>query len=245
MVSATSTNTVGFFVWTVAITIAGWLVSVGDAYYKNYRSHSANPLVSALRDSWFTGLLMLSGVITLTLLAWGVSTVVVIYRGHLSLVETNSVLREQLAERNAIHLALRIKGWITNQDQNRNAIVQVWLAVDNSGGPDTLRDWKLSVRTGNVIREGRHTIGQPALKGGLNIPFLDVEFQRPVATVADVQGYVTFSVVGVNQRQFNDLYLDHSTTLIVSAIDSKGRTVSAEKNNYQTWLEGHETTPAR
>jgi hypothetical protein len=177
------------------------------------------------------------------LLSWCILRVV--YQHHEDLTSRLRGLQRQFDASNQSSMAIKIKGWIDNQDQNQNAIIQVWLSVDNSGQLETLRDWELAVKVGNVLREGRHSIGQAALLSSLNIPFLDTEFQRPVGVVADMQGYVTFGIKGMNQAEFDSLYLDHSATLIVSAIDSKGRRITAEKNIYETWLEGHERRPAR
>lgn len=188
---------------------------------------------------------MLAGVFLLVVLVWVGSAVKVIYDDHLALAQNIVELKNELRNKEVSPLSLRIRGWIVNQDQNHNAIVQMWLGIDNSGDPSTLRDWKIIVKTGNVSREGRHTIGQSALKGGLNLPFLDIEFQRPVGVVADMEGYVTFAIPGMDQRQFDDLHLDHCAALMVTAVDSQKRVVSAEKNIYQTWLEGHEIRPAK
>jgi hypothetical protein len=246
MVTATGTNTLGFFVWTLALTVMGWLATVGDGYYKNYRQHAHDPLASAFRDSWFTGVLLLAGVSILVLVAWAFSTVVVVYQDHTLLVNSIAQLEGQLQKHESAIITLRIKGWIGNQDQDHNAIVQLWLAVNNSGDDSqTLSNWELAVRTSDKTFTGRHTIGQPPLKGGLNIPFLDKEFQRPVGAVADMQGYVTFIVLGIDQARFDKLYLDRQATLAVTAIDSRERTIKAEKNIYETWAEGHRRTPAK
>ncbi len=189
------------------------------------------------RDTW------IMVVAYAALFSWAV--IHTVYRDHVKLMAKNAALKQQLAKSKVANLSMHIKGWIDNQDENHNAIVQVWLGVDNSGEPDTLSDWSLDVKTGHIIREGSHSIGQGALKSSLNLPFLDIEFQRPVGIVADMEGYVTFGLHGMNQQQFNSLYLDHSAVLIVSAVDSKGRQITAEKNIYQTWLEGNENRPAR
>jgi hypothetical protein len=82
MVAATGTNTPGFFLWTLALTIVGWLASVGDAYLKFSGQHIPNPLARSVQDSWFAGAFVLLGAVILLVLAWGISTVVVIYREH-------------------------------------------------------------------------------------------------------------------------------------------------------------------
>ncbi len=82
MITATGTNTPGFFVWTLALTIVGWLASVGGAYLKFSGQNIPNPLARSLEDSWSAAALVLLGVAVLLTLAWAVSTVVVIYREH-------------------------------------------------------------------------------------------------------------------------------------------------------------------
>jgi hypothetical protein len=82
MVAATGTNTLGFFVWTFALTVMGWLATVGESYLKVSRQNIKNPLAQSLQDSWFTGALLLAGVAVLLVFAWAISTIVVIYREH-------------------------------------------------------------------------------------------------------------------------------------------------------------------
>lgn len=244
MVTATGTNTLGFIVWTLALTIFTWFATIIQQTRQLKSNGSADPFLTAFKGSVGSGLYSFAGIIALALIAWAISVVVAVYKDHVALVESNSQLTKQLAAWDENHITLRINGWISNQDQNHNAIVQVWLAVDNTGEPSVLRDWKITLKIGNLLREGRNSVGQAPLKGSLTIPFLDREFQRPVGTVADMQGYITFGLPGINGKDFADLYLDRSATLIVSARDSHGRTISAEKNIYETWLEGHETRPA-
>ena len=82
MVAATGIKTPGFLVWTLALTVVGWLASVGDAYMKFSGQNIPNPLARSLQDSWFAGAFLLLGVAVLLVLAWVVTTVFVIYREH-------------------------------------------------------------------------------------------------------------------------------------------------------------------
>jgi len=245
MVAATGTNTLGFSVWTVALTIVIWLATVVQQAFELNAKGVPRPFWVAVAKSAASGLYTCAAVAVLTMLALTVSCVVTIYREHVALTNRITQLEAQLRERDHPSLSLRINGWIGNQDQDHNAIVQLWLALDNFGDPETLRGWGLTVSTSDKVFAGKHTIGQAPLKHGLDLPFLDKEFQRPVGTVADMQGYVTFVVPGIDQTHFDRLYLDRPATLIVTAIDSKGRIVKAEKNIYETWKEGHRRMPAK
>jgi hypothetical protein len=245
MVAGTGTNTLGFIVWTVVLTIVMWLATIVQQAFELKIKGIPHPFWVAVAKSANSGLYTCGAVIVLTMLALMVSCIVTIYREHNELTSRIAQLQQKLRERDQPSLSLRIKGWIVNQDQDHNAIVQLWLTLDNWGDPETLRGWELIVKTGDKVFAGRHTIGQEPLKYGLDIPFLDKEFQRPVGTVADMQGYVMFVVPGIDQAHFNNLHLDDSATLIVTAIDSKGTIVKAEKNVYETWKEGHRSMPAR
>lgn len=245
MVNATSTNTLGFIIWTVALTAVVWFATVVQKFFDLRAEKVQQPFYSAIAQSARAGFYTCGAVIVLTLLAWAVACIVTVYQDHAALINQVEQLQEELRKRDQPVLTFRIKGWIANQDQDHNAIVQVWLAVDNSGEPETLRDWALNIQTNDELIPARHSIGQAPLKGGLNIPFLDKEFQRPVGTIADMQGYVTFVVPGIDQARFDKLYLDRQATLVVAAIDSRGRTIKAGKNIYETWTEGHRRTPAK
>lgn len=82
MIAATGTSTLGFFVWTLAVTVMGWLAPVGAQYLKLRARHIPNPLDQSFADSWFSGILTLAGVGVLLILAWAVFIAIVIYREH-------------------------------------------------------------------------------------------------------------------------------------------------------------------
>jgi hypothetical protein len=96
MVAATGTTTLGFFVWTFAVTVMGWLATVVESYLKLNGQKIQNPLTQSLQDSWFTGLLLLAGVTVLLVLAWAVSTVVLIYKEHQSLLGERDQIKQVL-----------------------------------------------------------------------------------------------------------------------------------------------------
>jgi len=244
MVAATGTNTLGLLVWTLVLTIFTWFATVLYQMHQMKSKGVRAPFITAISESLGSGLYTYAAILALAIFAWGIFIVIAVYRDHNTLIERNAILHDQLVKRDQSYIALHIKGWISNQDEDHNAIVQVWMAIDNTGASNTLRDWKIGIRVGNVLHEGRNSFGQMPLKSSLNIPFLDKEFQRPVGTVAEMQGYVTFGVPGIDGQEFANLYQDHSAAIIVSAKDSNGRTVLAEKNIYETWLEGHKTRPA-
>ena len=75
MIAATGTSTLGFFVWTLAVTVVGWLAPVVAEYIKLRERHIPNLLEQSLANSWFSGVLTLAGVGVLLFLAWAVFTV--------------------------------------------------------------------------------------------------------------------------------------------------------------------------
>lgn len=104
MVAATGTNTPGFFMWTLALTVVGWLASVGDAYLKLSKQNVINPLARSVEDSWFADMLLIFGVAGLLLLAWAVTTIVAIYREH-------EVSRAEMERINKIITPLQFEGF--------------------------------------------------------------------------------------------------------------------------------------
>jgi hypothetical protein len=240
MVKATGTNTLGFIVWTVVLTIVTWLATVIQQTGTLRSKGTHHPFGTAVSQSLAAGSYSAGAVAIFTLFAWVLSCCFMVYNDHVSLVADNIELRKRL---DVSTTSIRIKGMIMNQNQRHEAIAQIWLAVDNIGESTTLRDWALSINTSKGVFPAAHTVGQPALKGGLNIPFLDIEFQRPVGIVADMQGYVTFAVPKLSQAQLADLHLDPDATLTVSATDFRGRTILATRNIEQLWNEWHEVRP--
>jgi hypothetical protein len=96
MVTATSTNTLGFIIWTVALTIVGWLSAVVHSFLKRRKIEKRGAFSFAIRESLTSGLLMLAGVAILTAGLWAICVVVTVYRDHQRLVASNSDLSRKI-----------------------------------------------------------------------------------------------------------------------------------------------------
>jgi len=156
--SGDGTNTLGFIVWTLALAFVTWLATV----FSNCRASIkgvVHPFVTAFGKSAASGLYTLASVFALAALVWSISIVVVVYRDHNSLTGTVVSLREQLAKRTVADISLRIKGWIDNQNQHHEAIVQVWLGIDNSGEADTLRGWTIAIKVATSFEKESTRLG--------------------------------------------------------------------------------------
>jgi hypothetical protein len=92
MVTATGTKTLGFIVWTLALTGVSWFSTVVHGYLKRQRIEKQGAFGFALRESRQGGLLLLAAISSLTLFAWLSFVPVVIYRDHESLVSRNREL---------------------------------------------------------------------------------------------------------------------------------------------------------
>lgn len=243
MVKATGTSTLGLVVWTVAIAVASWIAIVIQKHGDLTKSRDARPWQNAVVQSWQTGAYTLGAIFLVGFLAWVVFCCVAIYQDHMGLLEKNNNLTAELQRLKTGSMTMRIKGYITNENQHHDAIQQVWLSVDNSGEPTTLSNWTLTIPTSNGEIKGVHTPGQRALSASLNIPFLDAEFSRPVGIVSDFNGYVTFATPGTDRKQVDALYLDRGSEIVVRATDRLGREVVARKNIRELWDAGHEVRP--
>jgi hypothetical protein len=106
MVTATSTNTLGFLMWTVALTAVGWTASLTGTWFQLKREKTEiHPFRKALRNSWWPGVFLAAGVAALVFCAWGVFSIKTVYGDHQSqvsangrLVTQNKELRDQLSD---------------------------------------------------------------------------------------------------------------------------------------------------
>ena len=74
MTSATSTNTLGFILWTVALAIVSWAATVAEKWRRLAKEKRSSPFREALSDSLWTGVYLSIGIGVLVLMALGVST---------------------------------------------------------------------------------------------------------------------------------------------------------------------------
>jgi hypothetical protein len=230
MVAATGTNTLGFFVWTLALTVMSWLATVGDGYLKNHRQRLPNPLFGALRDSWFSGTLLLAGVVLLVMIAWAVSTVVVIYRDHTGLVAENAQLRESLASRGTRGLSLKISGIVMSEVNGDSTRLQLTIVAANDGEPTVARGWKMTLHTSHGDLSSFHAFGDTIAKGSLDLPRLDARLQQPIDGGVEVPGLVSFVIKHVSKSLVEKLKDDPSATVMVSVLDRNDKEIRTERN---------------
>jgi hypothetical protein len=108
MVAKTGTNTLGFWVWTVALTIMGCLASVGGNYWHLRLQLIPHPLTQAIEDSWFASALVVGGGAVLVALAWSASTIYLIYLEHKGLEKEIEHLHKQRLLSDAQDKVLRL-----------------------------------------------------------------------------------------------------------------------------------------
>jgi hypothetical protein len=123
MTTATSTNTLGFILWTVALAIVGWAATVAEQWWQLRRKKDATPLRRAVTDSFWPGVFLAIGISGLVLVAWVGFVVWTVYSDHQSLVaQTKEIprLREELNTANAKLLTTPYRGdrHITGEQEN-------------------------------------------------------------------------------------------------------------------------------
>jgi hypothetical protein len=92
MVAATSNNTPGFLLWTVAFTITVWFATVLSSYSKRRRIEKAGAFAFAFKDSARDGIYIVAGMAVLTFCAWAAFIPAVAYRKYQALAFQNAVL---------------------------------------------------------------------------------------------------------------------------------------------------------
>jgi hypothetical protein len=99
LVSATGTTTLGFVLWTLAITAISWIAAVAGTWVQLKRAkQSIHPWREALSSSVWTGLFLVVGISVLVTVAYGVFVVRTVYTDHLNWVaSTKNLLLENRA----------------------------------------------------------------------------------------------------------------------------------------------------
>ena len=106
MVRETGTTTLGFLVWTLAVTLFGWLANLAWKWVQLNRQKSDRPFRTALSDSIWPGVLTAIGLGTLILLTFEGFFVRTVYDIHQSLAETN---RQLVASNSSLTAELEIR----------------------------------------------------------------------------------------------------------------------------------------
>jgi hypothetical protein len=84
MTRATATNTLGFIVWTLAITGMGWASTVAGTWFLFKRERQPEPFKKALRQSLWLGLFEAIGITVLVLFGWACFGIKTVYELHMS-----------------------------------------------------------------------------------------------------------------------------------------------------------------
>src|ERR1700680_3219604 len=94
MVRATGTTTLGFIVWTLAITAVGWVVTVVTNWLELGRAKTVSPFQQAIASSRLPGIILAVAVFGLVFVVYSVFLVQTVYRDHQSLVARNRELAD-------------------------------------------------------------------------------------------------------------------------------------------------------
>ncbi|HEV2960624.1 MAG TPA: hypothetical protein VG649_02285 [Candidatus Angelobacter sp.] len=94
MVRATGTTTLGFIVWTLALSAVGWAATVAGRWLELKRENTVNPFRKALFSSLWPGVFLAGGVFGLVLCAVVVFMFITIFDDHQILVKANSEFRQ-------------------------------------------------------------------------------------------------------------------------------------------------------
>ncbi len=92
LVRATSTNTLGFILWTVAITAVSWVATFAARWVQLKREGRERPFTEAIRDSWLPAIFEAIAIGVLVLCLWGIFTGKTIYKDHQFQASTNAQL---------------------------------------------------------------------------------------------------------------------------------------------------------
>ena len=92
LVKATSTNTLGFALWTLGVAIVGWCAAVAGQWFKHWRARDSQPFRKAVVGSLITGISMLVGVAVLVTIAYGWFVIRTVYCDHEYFVAQNGKL---------------------------------------------------------------------------------------------------------------------------------------------------------
>ena len=87
MVSATSTNTLGFFVWSVLVAMLAWLVSVLNAWLNIRKQQRGwHGVVVAFRSNLKAGSISVGVVFIVAIAIWTIFFVRTVYADHMQFV---------------------------------------------------------------------------------------------------------------------------------------------------------------
>jgi len=233
MVAATGTNTLGFIVWTLALAIVTWFATVVQQAVELRSKGVGHPFATALGNSAPSGIYTLVAVTVLAVLVWSIFVIVVIYKGHNSLVAENARLNAQLEYRATHGLSLRIGGVVISNWDADSTRVQLTVTASNDGDPTTARNWNLVLHTSEGDLNSFHAVGEQIAKGSPELPRLDSRLQEPIGEGVEVPGLVSFVFPHIARDRIEILRFDLGAKAVLSVIDRNGKQISTERSIHE------------
>jgi len=245
MVTKTGTSTLGFVVWICALAAVCWMATVLQKFAELRARHDPHPFSNGLRQSLMGGLYSFSAIGILTIAVWGLFCAVAVYRDHMQLTAENASLRRQL-EYHATHgLSLRIAGLISSEVNHDSTRIQLTVIANNDGEPTTAREWKLAIHTSTGDLSSYHAFGDQLAKDSLELPRLDARLQSPIYRGTEIPGLISFIFPKIAQSRIDHLRTDPTATLVLSAFDENGKSITAERNIGEMAKERFERRPSK
>lgn len=229
MVRATGTTTLGFFVWTVGLSIFVSLAISAGKFGELKARGVPHPLESALSESAIgVFLVVLAGVV---ILVWPCFFLATVYQDHVSLADENQKLRDALARREDKGLSFRIDELWAEALGPDSALIQLVVLASNDGEAVTVADWMLDIHVPSkkIIFGMPHALPRAPIDGLPNVRRLDEMFQEPVGVINKRPGYLSFITERLSIDQIEEYCRVYTTEIRVSAWDSLRRTVGARK----------------
>ncbi len=92
MTNATGTTTLGFLVWTIAIAIVAWMVSVIAKLIELRKQRGERPFQRAVSESFLSAGLSFGSIFIVMVVVWAGFVVLTVYDDHQALVKRNQEL---------------------------------------------------------------------------------------------------------------------------------------------------------
>jgi hypothetical protein len=242
MVTGTGTNTLGFIMWTLALTAVGWAATVIERWIQLKQEKLESPMMTALRGSSRAGLILAGLVLGIVVIVFSGFFTRAVYFDHEELVERVKALTDKMAPSSRY---LIISGFVSGQWDNE-AVLHMTVTAVNPGSPSTAHGWKLTVHTSKGDVSTRHALGSQRLKGALALPFIDQMLERPLGTNVETSGSLVFIVPHFSQKNFESLVLNDPTAkLILTAFDNVNNEWPGEVSIQKLVAEKFKRVPAK
>jgi len=160
------------------------------------------------------------------LFVWAV--VHTVYQDHMALINRNVALESQLEFRQMHGLRLKIGGVVFTETDG-GALIQLTVSALNEGGLVTAGDWHLTIRDGDYSFSTVFLPGSARLNGSPLLPEIEPLLSLPTQA-REIAGLVTFVAPQLSQKKLEQMGLEPSAEMILSATDSYGKEVTAQQS---------------